>query len=229
MFDVLSLSGVLQLLVAVSSHWNAVEGELYRYQRFTTDSPWELVGRPIAIKLGKEGMAWGRGILQWKDDEGLQKKEGDGRSPAGLFSLGWVFGDALHQRYARNMPFLLITEDLECVDDPGSKFYNQCVYAHTIAERDWKSSEKMQEIGPLYAIGIVVHHNCNPVVPGGGSAIFMHICSEQGKGTAGCTAMAEEDLITLVSWLDEYQNPRLLQLPMEEYEKVFPSPSFSVR
>jgi D-alanyl-D-alanine dipeptidase len=91
MFDLLSLSGVLQLLIAVSSHWNAGRGWLYRYQRSTTDSPWELVGKPIAITLGKEGMAWGRGILQWKDDEGLQKKEGDGRSPAGLFSLGWVF------------------------------------------------------------------------------------------------------------------------------------------
>lgn len=213
MTDPFCFSLVLQLLVVVSPDWNAIEGTLYRYQRAHSALQWELAGAPIPVTLGKHGMAWGRGL----HDLGDHKREGDGRSPAGLFSVGTAFGDVLHQSFARNIPFLLVTDDLECVDDPRSLYYNQFVTADSVERRDWTTSEKMKEIGSLYALGLVIEHNLNPIEAGMGSAIFMHIWESPGTGTAGCTTMAENDLNEVVAWLDAEQHPCLVQLPFEEY------------
>jgi L,D-peptidoglycan transpeptidase YkuD (ErfK/YbiS/YcfS/YnhG family) len=220
--DPFCLPLVLQLLVVVSSDWDAVEGTLYRYQRTSEAHQWNIYGSPITIALGKNGMAWGRGLHDLGDQQGLHKQEGDGRSPAGCFSVGPAFGDLSHQPLANNIPFLLITEDLECIDDPDSHYYNQFVYRHTVKDQDWITSEKMIEIGPLYALGLVIQHNHNPIQSGMGSAIFMHIWRGKGMGTAGCTVMEENNLVDIVSWLDSRQRPCLVQLPLEEYRKQQP-------
>jgi L,D-peptidoglycan transpeptidase YkuD (ErfK/YbiS/YcfS/YnhG family) len=207
---------VQQLLVVVSSDWNAVDATLYRFQR-TSMGEWERVAPSIPVVLGRQGMGWGRGLFDLKDEKGAHKKESDGKSPAGLFLLGPAFGDPLHQPSAKQMPFLPITDDLECVDDPHSAYYNQFIHASSIQNRDWNSSEKMKEVGFLYAIGLVVHHNLDPVQAGMGSAIFMHIWREKGKGTAGCTAMEADHMREILEWLDSNHHPCIVQLPIEEY------------
>jgi L,D-peptidoglycan transpeptidase YkuD (ErfK/YbiS/YcfS/YnhG family) len=206
----------LQLILVIIPHWNAVSGKLYRWERASYSDPWQEVGDPISITVGKNGMAWGLGLHEEVLDP-LKKKEGDARAPAGIFALGTVFGDSQHSSYAINMPYLVVEEDLEAIDDPESRFYNQILRRSSVSAADWKSSEKMKEVGFLYALGIVVKHNENPPVPFAGSCIFIHIGSEPIEGTAGCTAMAEEDLIKLVSWLDEKKKPLLVQLPLEQY------------
>lgn len=66
-----------------------------------------------------------------------------------------------------------------------------------------------------YKYGIVVNHNPNQI-ENAGSCIFMHIRSGNGKGTAGCTAMSEDKIITILKWLKREDKPLLLQLPKEE-------------
>jgi hypothetical protein len=56
---------------------------------------------------------------------------------------------------------------------------------------------------------------------GEGSCIFLHIWRSPEKGTAGCTAMAEEDLLAVLLWLKNEKNPLLAQLPRAEYEKLW--------
>ena len=208
---------ILQLLVVVSPGWNDTMGVMYRYQRDPATLRWELYAEPIGVSLGKKGMAWGRGLKDYSEKNGLVKREGDLRSPAGIFHLGPSFGNQSHQSCAQRMPFLLIDDSLECVDDPNSAYYNQFVHASSIDAPDWNSSEKMKEIGSMYAVGLVVQHNLHPIQPSMGSAIFMHVWSSKGAGTAGCTAMAECDLREIVSWLDENQHPCLVQMPLGEY------------
>ena len=214
--SLLCLPLVSQLLVVVSSDWDTVEGTLYRFQRHQLGE-WEFVAPCISVDLGKHGMSWGRGVFDLSHEQGVHKQEGDGKSPAGLFRLGPTFGNEFYQPYVKNMPFLLITEDLECVDDPHSVYYNQFVHTHSVGNQDWKSSEKMKEIGPLYAIGIAVQHNLNPAKAGMGSAIFMHVLGKKGKGTAGCTAMEADHLREIVEWIDVRHQPCLVQLPIKEY------------
>lgn len=209
----------LQLLVVVSPDWDSQQGYLYLFERETAQLDWKLVRDPIPVTLGKNGMAWGKGLHPLPLASSNLKREGDGRSPAGIFSIGTAFGDCQHQSCAKKIPFLLITEDLECVDDPNSKYYNRLVHAASVDHPDWNSSEKMAEIGPLYALGFVVEHNHDPIVPGDGSAIFFHIWRTPEQGSAGCTTMEESDLKAIVEWLDAACQPRLVQLPLAEYEQ----------
>jgi D-alanyl-D-alanine dipeptidase len=71
----------------------------------------------------------------------------------------------------------------------------------------------------LYQWVIVVDHNSRGT-PGAGSCIFMHRWPRPGRGTAGCTTMAPQDLLTLTRWLDAAAHPLLLQLPAKEMDQV---------
>jgi L,D-peptidoglycan transpeptidase YkuD (ErfK/YbiS/YcfS/YnhG family) len=59
----------------------------------------------------------------------------------------------------------------------------------------------------LYKYGIVVEYNMNPVIKGHGSAIFFHLWRGNEKPTEGCVALSEEDLVTILRWLNPASRP----------------------
>ncbi len=187
-----------QVLLVLSDHWNASTGVLYCLEE-------DLKLAPIPVSLGKNGMGWGRG--EHSVQEGPEKREGDLRSPAGIFRLGPFFGK---EPEILSFPYLLIDEELECVDDPTSVHYNRFVRCSE-TNSDWKSAEKMS----LYQRGITIQHNYEAPQPGAGSCIFIHEWASEQAPTAGCTAMARERLLELFSWLDATKEPRLIQLPVD--------------
>jgi len=63
----------------------------------------------------------------------------------------------------------------------------------------------------LYEPALVVCHNDAPVVPGAGSAIFLHVSAGPTTPTDGCTALPRRDLLTLLGWLDPRASPVLVQ------------------
>lgn len=209
----------LQMLVVLTSQKDSIEGFLFCYERKDCFSDWKKLDSTISINVGEKGMALGRGLYEFEIFGWEEKKEGDRKSPAGIFSLGTVFGDETHRIYAKKTPFLLISEDLESVDDPNSIHYNHFVDSKTLI-RDWKSSEKMSEVGAPYQLGLEIKHNLDPVIAGKGSSIFMHIWSSRGVGSFGCTTMEKQDLCSVVSWLDQEKKPCLVQFPKKEYEKI---------
>ena len=74
------------LLVAIPDSWDSQKANLQLYRRTSATSPWTNIGITSLVHLGKRGLAWGRGLHL--PQEGLQKREGDGKSPAGAFLLG---------------------------------------------------------------------------------------------------------------------------------------------
>jgi hypothetical protein len=214
----------LQMIVVTTPDWNAVPGRLERYERKRTEQRWKSVGDPIAIVVGKNGMGWGAGVVP-ADGAGIRdaadpvKKEGDGKSPAGMFSIGSAFGYAAQALPGLKLAYIPLTPTVECVDDTASHFYNQIVDRSTVTP-DWNSSEKMASEGISYQWGAVIDHNVNPTVPGTGSCVFLHIWSGPNSWTAGCTAMPREQLEPLLAWLDSAKNPLLIQLPVAQYRKL---------
>ena len=118
------------------------------------------------------------------------------------------------------LPYLQVTDAIECVDDVQSKRYNSIVDRNQIGEVDWKSFEKMLAIGEQYRLGLVVDHNVAPGIAGEGSCIFIHIWKGDGSGTSGCTAMGKSKMEKFISWLDASAKPVLVQLPEVEFRKV---------
>lgn len=223
-----AFSSSTQIIVVTTESWDSPQGTLRRYERERPGNPWQLVGEPITVMIGKNGLGWGTGLVKppAQDSSDLEKndpvkKEGDGKAPAGVFRLSKAFGYAPQQQPGWKMPYVSLTPSMECVDDERSKFYNTLVDTTSISP-DWGSheNEKMRRSDDLYRWGILVDHNANPPVPGGGSCIFMHIWKGPAQPTVGCTAMPQADMETLLGWLDPERKPLLVQLPDPQYQKM---------
>jgi L,D-peptidoglycan transpeptidase YkuD (ErfK/YbiS/YcfS/YnhG family) len=212
-----------QLIVVTAPDWNSSQATLRRYARANVRAPWKEVGEPITVVVGKNGLAWGTGVMGVNTKEPKpgdpNKKEGDGRAPAGVFQLGTVFGYTTQPMPGWKMPYLYLNSSVECVDDTNSKFYNQIVDRSKVAP-DWNSSERMLRSDDLYRWGVLVAHNYGLAEQGAGSCIFLHIWRGPGQPTVGCTAMPQSDLESLIAWLDPARTPLLVQLPATEYKEL---------
>lgn len=194
-----------QLIVVTTQNWSTPNGLLQRYER--TDTQWHKVGKAIEIKLGRNGLGWGVGLHTTPQDAEYIKKEGDGKAPAGIFTLKQAFG---YEPFNVTYPYAVYTETDHCVDDVHSKLYNKIVDSHKV-DIDYKSKEHMKFPKDYYKYGVVVNHNHideKGAVKGGGSCIFLHI---KTISTAGCTVMSESEKKEIIEWLDSGSEPLLIQ------------------
>jgi D-alanyl-D-alanine dipeptidase len=208
-----------QLVTVVTDDWNRFSATLHRYER-SPGQAWQAVGSPIDAVIGREGYGWGRGIHGDGPPEGRRgptKREGDGRSPAGVFAIGTAYGYEATQS-AVSLPYVQATPELRCVDDPKSNHYNRIV-SITRTAIDWKSAEHMRRRDDLYAIAIVVEHNTQQTEPGAGSCIFIHVWKGPDSGMTGCTAMPMQTLEGLAGWLRP-NAAALVALPRSEYDAL---------
>lgn len=204
-----------QLVLSTSAGWDAARALVRAYERADARSPWRPVGPAAEAALGRAGLAWGRGLHAPVAD-GPQKREGDGRSPAGVFALRLATGYASTPPPGARLLYRVATPTLRCVDDTRSAHYNQLVDEAAVA-KDWTSAEDMRRTDELYRLVVWVGHNDAPVEPGAGSCIFLHLRSGPGAVTAGCTAFDAAPLEGLLAWLDPAARPVLVQLPESEY------------
>jgi len=207
---------VTQLVVVLTADFADWRAGVQRYER-KPGAPFRRVGSPVLAVLGGAGYGWGDGLHGRGAPAGRQgplKREGDLRSPAGVFALGTVHGYAASAGSLR-LPYRQATADQRCVDDPGSAFYNQIVSVTETGER-WRSAEHMLRDDALYELALDIEHNRSPVTPGDGSCIFAHVWSGPDVPVTGCTAFAKRDLRSLLEWL----KPRAavwVALPRAEY------------
>ncbi len=201
----------LQTVVVTTKNWSAVQGKAQLFERKSLKEKWQSVGKNFQIVVGKNGLGWSDASYPAKKNP--FKREGDGKSPAGIFSLTAAFGSS-EQKV--NLPFTQLAESTECVDDSKSKQYNLIVDNKQVAV-DWDSSEKMLNVGEQYDLGVFVAHNTEQKQLGG-SCIFLHIWANNSSGTAGCTAMERTNIELIFNWIDAKKNPILIQMPQNQYQ-----------
>ena len=203
-----------QLIVVTTQGWNENSGRLQCYEK--SHGTWYRVGKTIDIKLGRNGLGWGRGLHTIPKGARYIKKEGDGRAPAGIFELKQAFGYA---PFDVKYPYKVYKETNHCVDDVHSKLYNKIVDS-TKVKVDYKSKEHMKFPKNYYKYGIVVNHNHIDeagAVPGAGSCIFIHI---KKVPTAGCTVMDEGEMKGVIKWLSKEKTPLLVQGTKRDVERL---------
>ncbi|WP_457607576.1 L,D-transpeptidase family protein [Nitratifractor sp.] len=205
-----------QLLIVASDGWSSSRAKLWRFEKI--GKRWKRQGTAIPVVIGRNGMAWGRGIGPVPRVKGEPvKREGDGRNPAGIFRLPFLFGEGKSRfRYL----YRRMSDAHHCVDDPRSRYYNRIVDSRRV-KRDYRSYERMKFPSGLYSYGIFVDHNPQRV-PGAGSCIFLHIKKPGGKPTVGCTAMSRNDLLRVMGWLDPAKHPLLIQAPRSVLPRLLP-------
>ena len=138
-----------------------------------------------------------------KNGVSSESREGDYRTPKGLFSLGFAFG--IEKLEGLSIEYRQINSRCYWVDDPESKYYNQWMESDAIR---WNSAEHLADYPTAYHYAVAINYNMNPVVPYAGSAIFLHC--QTGSYTAGCVAVPKKDMITILHWLDAEKIPMIL-------------------
>ncbi len=200
-----------QLIVANATDWNSHQAKMQWFERASVNDKWQPYNEPFDVVIGKKGLAYGQSQIPVPEGIIDFKKEGDMKSPAGLFGFCFAFGYAKEPDPVINWPYLHIDENFVGVDDPDSRYYNCIVDQSKLKPQDWKSAETMYRSDGLYKWGMVIDYNFNPFVKSGGSQIFLHIWRGPESGTEGCTAMPENKMLELLQWLDGKRNPLLWQ------------------
>jgi uncharacterized protein YijF (DUF1287 family) len=204
-----------QLLSVVSDGWSDAHATLARYERAPGQS-WRAVGSPLPAVLGRAGYGWGDGLHGRGAPDGRsgpRKREGDGRSPAGVFEFGTTYGYAEPTAGLPN--YVTATAAHRCVDDPNSKHYNRVVSTAATAV-DFVSAEQMRRDDNLYELAIEIEHNRAPIEAGRGSCIFLHVWAGPGVPVSGCTGIDKVALSSIARWL-ERDAALLVALPKSEY------------
>jgi L,D-peptidoglycan transpeptidase YkuD (ErfK/YbiS/YcfS/YnhG family) len=210
----------MQLVLVTTADWDADHGIQRRYERSAGD--WRQVGDAQPVMIGRNGAAWGLG-LHSDGHPGPKKREGDGRSPAGVFPIGEAFGyapaaaTALHYAPMRASDY--------CVDVSGSPYYNRIVDADLVGQAAVaQATEPMRrdlhaDGDQRYRLGFVIGHNRQAQAMGG-SCIFAHLWKSPADPTTGCTAMAPSTMEALLGWLRPERIPVFVLLPMAEYRRL---------
>jgi len=119
--------------------------------------------------------------------------ENDAKTPAGAYTLGIGFGVHTDNPGTALTWKKITSSNWVWVDDPSSKYYNKLIDTNSVG---YQKGEVLVNIGNAYKYAIAINYNTNPIVPGAGSAIFLH-CIGSGP-TAGCVAVPQSDMITIL-------------------------------
>ncbi len=137
-----------------------------------------------------------------------QKREGDNKTPAGLYTFTLAFG--LKSDPGAFLEYRKITENDYWISDINSPYYNTWVNSSDTPGEYY--SEHLIEHNPSYNYALNINYNPNNT-PGLGSAVFLH-CYNGSGFTTGCIAIPEKNMKTLVKEVDA--STRILIVPREE-------------
>jgi L,D-peptidoglycan transpeptidase YkuD (ErfK/YbiS/YcfS/YnhG family) len=209
-----------QMIVVTTADWHADHGTLRTFER--KDGRWQVVNAGAPVTIGKAGAGWGIG-LHPPQATGPHKREGDNRSPAGVFRIGEAFGYAAHADTA--LPYRALGATDWCVDVSRSPQYNRIVDAKLVGAAAVEgATEPMRRDlhfkgDQRYRLGFVIEHNPD-ARPQAGSCIFAHLWKSPTAATAGCTAMAPALMQSLLAWLKPRDMPVFVLLPRAEYQRL---------
>jgi L,D-peptidoglycan transpeptidase YkuD (ErfK/YbiS/YcfS/YnhG family) len=186
----LSGIGSAQQVIAVSAAgYGTSSATVTAYERDA--SGWKQVFGPWFAYIGRNGVA-----------PSGAKREGDGRTPSGVYGFDFMFG--VNADPGVHYPFRRVTgSNIVWDDDPSSTSYNEWI--DTDAQPAGADPEPMYNT-PSYFYGAVIAYN-DARTPGLGSAIFLHV--SHGSSTAGCVALPTDQLLALLRWLDPARSPRI--------------------
>ena len=187
-----NLGDAQQVITVTSSSWSSASASLEAFDRDGVNRAWRRVAGPVTAYVGRNGFA-------------SDKREGDGKTPVGLYGFGTAFGTApdpgVHLAYRQT------TQPDVWVDDPASPLYN--TWQQDPPNGRWSSAERLYQPGPYHYAAVIDYNAAH--TPGKGSAIFLHV--SHGSGTAGCASVAEPVLLQLLRWLDPARHPVIAMGP----------------
>ena len=134
------------------------------------------------------------------------KKEGDLKTPAGIFELGKIYyrPDRIEKPLSK-LQTTTIKKNMGWCDDPKSKYYNKLIKI----KKNFKiNHEKLYRKDNKYDIFILIKHNYKKVIKNQGSAIFLHL-TKNYLPTKGCVALSKKDFLILIKLINKKTKIRI--------------------
>lgn len=174
-----------QLIIVEAPQAASTVGTLTAYER--AGSEWRTVLGPTHADLGELGVG--------------EPQDDVFRTPVGTFPLGLAFGREPDPGTA--MPYVRVDGWDWWDEDVDSPTYNTLVRSRAKPSQD---AENLGRSGEIYDYAVLVEHNPQRV-PGRSAGIFVHVTD--GEPTWGCIAIGEDQMRTLLQWLDPAAAPRI--------------------
>ena len=214
-----------QAVLGIADDWNSSFVSLSLVEKHARGQ-WVRTLGPIRGRLGRNGLVWGLG-LHANPPRATTKREGDGRSPAGVYAIGGLWTTTkVPVKHHRKIPEIRVGPCDLWVSDPATpQYYNRYIRLKRPASTPWEIKEQMRQSDYAHSIKLLICHNTaetpgRPIV-GAGSSIFFHIWrNDGGAPTAGCTSMSEQNLRSIISRLDPARHPAYILLPRAEYARL---------
>ena len=123
------------------------------------------------------------------------KREGDSSTSIWTFHFNKIYysSDRLGSIEFIIDSSIINKNDVWC-DDQKSHLYNQYIQFHF-----HENAEHLYRDDHIYDIVCILNYNTSPIIPGLGSAIFLHIAKPDLSGTEGCIAIERESLIKIAT------------------------------
>jgi L,D-peptidoglycan transpeptidase YkuD (ErfK/YbiS/YcfS/YnhG family) len=173
-----------QLVTVVAARHSSTQGMLQVWKR--SGECWASVAGPWPAWLGQRGTS-------------ARKLEGDRTTPAGLFGFNPVMYGLARNPGVRYRYHRIVCGDW-WVEDPQSPYYNKFHHVRCGSKPPFKiTSEDMSRSPEAYRHLAVIDSNTDPIVPGRGSGIFMHV--SRGQPTLGCVSLPLPQLLRVLRWL----------------------------
>ena len=128
------------------------------------------------------------------------KKEGDYKTPVGIFDLGYIYyrSDRI-QKPKSKIKIFKIKKNMGWCDDPYSRHYNKLIKI----KKNLKSSyERLYRKDSKYDLLILIKYNYKKVKKNKGSAIFLHLTKNYST-TKGCVAIKKNDFLILIKLINK--------------------------
>jgi L,D-peptidoglycan transpeptidase YkuD (ErfK/YbiS/YcfS/YnhG family) len=187
-----STGSATQLVTVVPPRRSATQAELRLWRK--SGACWVEVAGPWTAGVGRHGI---------NDD----KREGDRTTPAGVFGFGRVMY-GIGPDPGVHYPYRHVVCGDWWVEDPRSPYYNRFHHVPCDTTPPFRvTSEDMAASPTAYRHLAFIRYNANPVVPGRGSGIFLHVST--GRPTLGCVSLPLPELTKTLRWLRPASDPRI--------------------
>jgi L,D-peptidoglycan transpeptidase YkuD (ErfK/YbiS/YcfS/YnhG family) len=205
------LTEVNQVIVVVAENQRSTSAQLRTYER-GDDGRWTLVHGPVTATLGWSGLV-----------PGERRRQGTGKTPMGTYALVDAFGRLADPGTA--MPYYRFDRDDAWTYFPKvPSTYNILQTANRRWQRYGSYVEHLWSYGAQYRYVVVLDYNLppGPITTGSdgirrsrepadtrrGGGIFLHVSN--GRRTAGCIAIPEDQMRQIMTWLDPNDDPHIV-------------------
>ncbi len=154
---------------------------------------WMRYGPQLPAHLGSDGLS-------------AHPSESVSATPIGAFTLTQAFG--ADPDPGTELPYRQTNPNDWWISQPGPLYntFQQC--ASSCPFTQGAPNEHLFYETPYYDYAVVIDYNRWPVVQGAGSAFFLHVTD--GAPTAGCVAIPQAELVSIMRWLSPAAHPRIL-------------------